>query len=454
MVTVVKSDGTVRAVIIPDESSQMERGLMGQDVVTVGLSAPVPIPFTIGDSATFFGLKYWLNSTPTVTMTAKRNYQYRLVFEGKAYDLSKTQYLFLDPFNNFKDGKFILTTTAQGFLDLIVYNLKRRDPSSNWKVGYVEQTDVKTLEFDSNNCLEVLARLAQEFETEYYITKETISLYKKQDYSGIVLKYGINEALYSIVRENQDSDNVITRLYAYGSDKNLGTQYRSGAQRLRMTNGVYVEKLTETYGINEATKIFEDIFPQRTGTITSVTSPLVFSDAAMDFDVNDYLIASTTAKLVFKTGLNAGYEVDISNYNNATKTFTVLVSQEEQTKTVPSAVWTPKVGDKYTLVDIKMPPSYVLEAENKLESAANSHLDDVSTPKLSYKVTLNPLWAKRNLTELNLGQTVGLEAVELGINTQIRCINIVRNIRNPNIINIELANTVVQTKLVKLINSI
>ncbi|TAE81919.1 MAG: hypothetical protein EAY81_09420 [Bacteroidetes bacterium] len=456
MVTVIKKDGTVRAVIHPDEGSQMERSLMGQDVVTVGISVAVAIPFAIGDSAVFFGEQYFLNSIPSVTKTARRNLQYRLVFESKSYDLAKTQYLFLNTINQFKDGKFTMTATALGFLQLIIYNLKRREPQSGWYIRFVEQTDEKTLEFDSNNCLETLVRLAQEFETEYIVDGYAISLYRKQDNSNITLKYGKNEGLYSLTRNNQDSSNVITRLYAYGSDKNLGNQYRNGAVRLRLSDEVYIEKLTEKYGIIEGTKLFEDVYPQRTGTITSVTSPLIFADSSMDFDLTGYLISEVNAKLVFKSGLLAGYEFLIADggYNHGLKQFTILENREEQTKIVPSATYTPKVGDKYTLVDITMPPSYVITAEETLKTVAEKHLNDNCTPKLSYTLNCNPIWAKQNSISIKLGQTVELIDSDLGINQQIRCIGIKKNINQPYLISLELADTVVQTKLVKLINGI
>lgn len=455
MVTIYKYNSSeIRAVVDPDDNSQQERQIMSQDTVTINITVPVPIDFQIGDYATIFNAKYNINTLPEVRKVAKRDYEYRIILEGNVQDLGKTQYLFLDANNDFTEGKFFLNGTAQDFLKLIVFNLKRVYPSSDWKIGFVVDSGYKNLEFNGNNCLEVLSKLATEFETEWLIEGEKINLYKKQTVSGLVLKYGQNEGLYSITRLNQDNSNIITRVYAFGSNRNIGSNYRNGAQRLRMADSLYLDKFTEKYGVIEATQVFEDVYPRREGIVSSVTSPFIFGDADIDFDVNDYLLPGVTAKLTFNTGQLSGYTFTINTFNNSTKKFTINVNTEEQTIQVPSVDLLPAVGDKYVLTDILMPLEYVDAAEAELKNKAQEYLDQNSVPKLSYSIVCDPIWFKRNSATLNIGQTVGLQDESLGIDREIRVIGHSRNLRRPYLYSVELADNIKQTTIVKLINGI
>lgn len=452
----------IRAILDPDSNSEQQGAIMGADMVIIDVSVPAPIEFKIGDYATVFGGLYKLNALPSVTKVWLRKYQYTITLEGLMYDLTKVQYLFLNANNFFTEAKFTFRGRPLEFCQLIIYNLRRVFPDAPWKLGYVIDAEPQSIDFTAQNCLEALSTIASTFNTEYLFEGYTINLYKKQLVSGVILEYGQNNTLYGLTRQNADNSNVITRLYAYGSNKNIGSNYRFGAQFLRMADGLFIEKGVSIYGVFEDTVYFDgtdgrpEIYPHRTGTVTAVESPFIFTDASMDFDVNGYLLTDgTSPKITFNTGLLSGLTFDIHQYNASTKTFTINPNTEETTINAPSVDYTPVVGDQYVITDILQPIPYINAAEALLKAEAIKYLNENSSPKLTYSVVCNPIFFKQNGIVISLGQTVGIKDAELDIDRQIRITGFTRNLRNPSLFTMTLSDTVkVQSTIVKLINGI
>ena len=136
----------------------------------------------------------------------------------------------------------------------------------------------------------------------------------------------------------------------------------------------FVEDNTYIPSTIEKTVIFEDVFPGRLGTISAVDGSDVnkFTDSSIDFNVNTYLISGLTAKIHFNTGDLAGYEIELSSFDNGTKEFTLLTYTDENGFTFPSSDLKPAIGDKYVIVDITMPASYITTAETELQTRATA----------------------------------------------------------------------------------
>lgn len=448
-------DDSLRAIIEASEDNIQNKQLKGIDVVNVNFSTVVPIFFKRGDYSIIYDETYYFNSVSTLEKIADGEYQYSVNFEGEISKLGRVQYLFLDVTNRFTKGSFTLTASALDFIKLLVSNLNRVFPDDNWSVGTVIESNVKTIQFVGKNCLEVINQLAEEFDTEFNLERRVVNLYRKQPASGLVLKYGPNEALFGVTIAPQDNSNPVTRLYAYGGQKNIGSNYRNGADRLRMNGSLYIEKyVNEQGGIYEHTEVFEDIFPHRTGKVSAVDSPFVFTDQAMDFDVNTVLMPGVKALLTFKTGLLAGYEFEMNSYSASQKKFTINKNTSDQTVDVPSERLKPVVGDEYVITNILMPVQYIVQAEADLKTAAQKWLDEKGIPKVKYTIVCNPFWLKRNVRALILGQIVSLVIPELEVDIQIRVISISRNLRNPNLYALELADVADSNTIVKLINNI
>lgn len=455
----------VRAIILPDNTSAEAYSIMRVNNLVLSFDRPDFIGFQKGDYTNDFERPYKLNTAPTVNKISGYDYKYTLTMDPEVADLGKTQYLFLNSHNKYTEGRFDLREKPIGFLNLIVTNMLRKyGADSGWKAGFCIDADYQTLSYNGNSCLEVITDLAGKFNTEWICEGKTISLYKKQTNSGIVLSYGSGNTLYSITSQPQDVQDTVksaNRIYAYGSDKNIGSNYRNGAQRLRLADDrLYVERIQNGEEVVEKTVVFDgtngrpEIYPHREGTVTSVGGNLEFTDIAIDFNINDYQIGGTTVVVTFNTGQLAGQDFDLHLFDNNSKTFTINTSTS-QTLVLPNDTLKPAVGDTYVVTGIMQPLVYVTKAEAELAAAALKELNDNYADKLAFPVVCNPLTFKRTGQVLKIGQLVGLQVPEMEINRQIRVISYTRNVRNQFLYQPVLADSITPEPLiVKLLKGI
>jgi hypothetical protein len=448
-ITIYKYGTTqVRAIVEPNDNSVQQVGLMRQDILVLNFDSAINISFQIGDYCTFLKQLYQINKKPSRTKVAERNINYVLTLEAEMYDLGKVDFFALDADNNFSEAIFSFRGKLQNFGDLIIHNLKRVFPTANWILGEVEQTDFVTLDFNSQNCLQAIQTIAQAFNTEYLIEGKTINLFQRQSSSGLILRQGTYNPLVSLTEADQDQSNVITRLYPLGSTRNITNTYRGGSKNLRIGDVPYLEKNVDKYRIVEYTKIFDgsdgtpEIYPHRTGTVSAVDDPFNFYDSAIDFNVNDYLISGVVAQLVFNTGLLSGYTFNISAFNNSTKKFTILVNSDEKSITVPSVEFTPAVGDKYVLINIKMPQSYIDQAETDLLAAAEAFLDQYSEPPVAYSGNCNANWFRDNNRTFKLAEKAQISDDDLEISVVKRITAYTRKVNDIFDMTLELSDTV------------
>lgn len=206
-----------------NENCVQSKTIMGDNVLNLPFSLSQYVPFKMGYYCTAFGETYKIYEEPIITKTGSNAWAYTLVMRSEGYDLSKPLYLGLDTNNELTESEFYLTGVAEVFIDLLIQNINRI--SSGWKKGDITLTSDKTLGFNGESCYAVLGRLATEFNTEFSIEGKKIHLAKKSVDSGYTLQVGYNRGLKEITRLIADNTKVVTRLYPYGSDKNLPTTY-------------------------------------------------------------------------------------------------------------------------------------------------------------------------------------------------------------------------------------
>lgn len=426
---IMRAGSLLCTVKLSDNSTQTKR-IMGENNVVVNFRDTRNILFRINDYCVVFGETYKLRRKPPATKNSDLDYEYSLTFESEGNDLAKAQYLFWDSANELTVGDFSLMGNADTFMDLLLQNVLKT--SSGWQKGQVIPTGYKNLTFTKTNCYEALSRLAEEFETEFWIEGKRIHLTKRANDTGHVFKNRRNQGLYSINKQTSNDSDIATRLYAYGAEKNLPADYILTSKRLKLPDDVfpYLEKNVDKYGVVEHTEIFEDIYPRRTGRVTSVNAgdPFVFVDADLDFDINDQLLPGITAKVVFNTGQLAGYQFEVSSYNNSTKTFWLLKNNSERVLDIPSDLLRPAIGDEYVLIDIVMPDSYVEAAELELQERAQALLDTISEPQESFNVTFDSTHLRDNHISLSIGDLIWIVDEALEIQRKIRVTGTVRSL--------------------------
>ncbi|WFS34626.1 phage tail protein [Riemerella anatipestifer] len=432
--------------------------LFGEETLTLDFTLPHFVLFRIGDAVEVYGKTYYISQEPVVNKKSTKEYVYNLVFNGGKYRLAEVQYFFYDENNELNISEFSITATAQKMVELLVANANRTQ--TGWSVGRIDSTETKTIDFSDYNCLAALTRIAEDFGLEFWVDADkSIHLEERKKVSGYTLEYGKSKGLKGITRNPYTESSLVTRLYARGSSRNIPKNYRNGQKFLRMPVP-FLEKNTDKYGVIEHTQPFEDIYPKRVGTVTQVyaDNPLKFSDSTLDFDLNEYneygntiIQKGISAKVIFQTGDLAGYTLEVKEYgfDSATKTFTLLKNQDEKSFDIPSDTFRPQVGDKYIIIDIAMPKSYVDNAEQELQAAAQDYLDKNSKQRFIYAVEPDPIYLKKINFNLKLGHTIRFKDSDFGLDDDIRVISITRNINNPYDISFEIAEQATITQIVR-----
>lgn len=407
---------------------ELQRAIMGAHVVNMEFRLSEKVELLLGDYVDVYGNRYYINNQPSIAKTSPTEYLYSCEFKAVSYELGKTLYQSYDGSNAIKERYFSLMADASTFIDLLVKNANRNDEGGVWKKGVVDATIEKNFTFSGETCLQVLARLADEYELEWWVDSDrTIHLTKREFASGHQLEYGRGNGLYTITRETNQKD-IVTRLFVDGSEKNLPHDYRGFKTRLQLPDGTpYLERNVNLYGPIELPLTFE-IKPEYIGTITNYTDHLTVGDFNIDFNVNDCLIQDVKVKLVVLTGQLAGYSFEIEYFDWATKTFKLLVNQDEKALELPSPSMKLEVGDKYTFEGLKMPQSYITNAENRLLAKATEYINKNSDLQLKYTVVADPLHFKQNNIHIEVGNTVIIKDDSLNVNKPIRVVSVTRSL--------------------------
>lgn len=395
--------------------------LLGEDVINITVVSATKLDFRVNDTITVYGREYFLTDLPNAKKNGERNFEYTLQFKGMQYRMMKTQLRDYDSTGvSVQGGSFSLMADLRMFVDLIVRNLCRMYGVGTWVVGECpDGTEYKNLTFDNENCLQALQNLcsADNYDTEFDIQKTgnvfTLNIKKIGTLLPYSFQYGRGRGLYDITRQSVDNKQIITRLFADGGDKNIPSDYRNAATRLQLPlsaitddNNRYIQDNTaiQKFGVIEAAQTFDEYYPHREGTVTALGgSILSFVDDTMDFDLAEkdsegqtkYLISGTSAKISFKTGGLAGYEFElnkIAGYVHTTKTFTLLKYTDDRGLVFPnadSAAFQIAVGDKYTILDINMPQSYIDNAEAQLLAAAQEYYSQNCKSRVQFSVTVD-----------------------------------------------------------------
>lgn len=479
-IVVKHPDGTTALLISRAHKSGVTKAeqsitLLGADTVAITVKSATPLTFYLGDRIDVYGKTYTLNQLPGIKKTGNRNFEYTLTFEGVQYELIDAQFLLPD--DTVLDS---FTGDLEDFLGILLGNLNRIYPGK-WALGiFPTNTEYKTLTYTEKNCLEVLQDLCEQYSTEFEITQangvRTLSIKTAGVNFPYTFRYGRTGGLYELTRQNINSKNVVTRLYVYGGNSNLGNKYRYSRLCLpgKAKNASYIENAAAiaAYGLKENTKIFDDIRPERYGEVTATGSAYyAFKDSTMNFDLNEkdsagntkWLIDGVNAKVKFTTGNLAGYEFDVHRYDHATKEIQVVPFTDENGMKFPSeasAAFQFGAGDKYFFTDINLPDAYKADAENKLLAEGNNAITEYSQPQVQYGLSIDENFIRQfagELTVVNLfavGDYIPVEDEDIGVNKSVRITAFTRDLLREYKYNITLGDSVTKQTITRVIEDL
>lgn len=464
--------------------------LMADDTVTLSLTTTECYNFSKGDRIVVNGCEYKIRTTVQRGLQSDRMFKYEIVFYGPMYDLMKCQYRNTDAQGHSTKAVFDLTYTLREFVQVIIYNMNRDYPGL-WLFDSENCPDTEplTLSFSRQNCLQVLQTLCKDncFKTEFKITQsDGVNTIHIGSFGSRVVppsgaeyfEWGKGNGLFTLTEKKVDDRAIITRLWVEGGTTNVRSGYRDYSDRIQLPypkrlnrnrhvlrDGSVVEPGTELIGIDDDTKryfedadlrdaigseedskTYDECYPRRTGRVTALGSDVFeFIDDTMDFDLNAkdgegntlYLIAGTSAKITFLTGLLAGTEFELSKYDNSAKKFRIIKYTDERGLTVPtedSNAFRIAVGDTYKLTDIMFPETYEQNAEEDLWYEGIQDFQDAKQARVQYELKLERGYFLDNMPSdsdtvlFQVGDYVPVRDPRFGIEKLIRITKVSRNL--------------------------
>ena len=234
---------------------------MGECYVTINFKNNAPIDFQIGDYLVYRGERFELNYEPGKDKQARKDtYGEGFVYDSVKFnamqdELSRAEFLDVVLHDNELHytalPKFsFYVEILDDLLDRVQANLNEQIGEGKWKIfsrhkersmkrgvseeewnaAYGENTtnnviDSKSITIDTKTCWEALALVNSEWDVNFIVRGRNIYVGTAGVVASHMFKYGLGEGLYEI-EQNADSDQqVVTRLRAYGSDKNLPDHY-------------------------------------------------------------------------------------------------------------------------------------------------------------------------------------------------------------------------------------
>ncbi len=424
-----------------DEQTIFSQTLLGEEKIVSSFLSPVDVTFQIGDYVLLNSKKYEIVGEINKQQLQNSLFKYDIEFYSEVYKLYNSLIKHLGR------TKFSYFGTPSELLSLIVSNM-----GEGWYVGGAPALEPQLFEFKDMSCRVALSDIASKFQLEYYVDNQNVYLVESAgSIKGVELGYGKNQGAYDITRQNATSS-YATVWYAFGGSQNLPAGYRDGQDRLTLNSPIEVN--VELYGRKEGVIEYDFIYPHRTGTITNVVSATVVIDSTLDFNLNEQNITDAQAKIVFQSGELNGQEFFITKYDSATKQITFQTNKDETGYETPNSTFAVAVGDRYTLVGITMPTSYITAAETELYNTALAYATQNSRPQFSINVNVDEKYIRENgyAYALEAGDKITITAPKLNYSGLIRIQSISYPLVNPNKLTLTLSNTVnysVSEQLVK-----
>lgn len=413
--------------ILVDDESYRLREIMGANNLELRFTLPEYIPIIEGSYCDFQTERYWMPRAVDYVKEHSEKFSYTLSLEGSICFLKSTKFKFFDyifengivkPTSAFK-LKFPITATPRMIVDLLVANLKLKYPEYPWAVGECIDSEPVVIDFNHDFCFDVLPKLADKFNTEWELDKYTFHIRKveKMKNSAIDLSYGYNNGILGGIRRIQyDDKRIINRVYIEGGDRNIDRSTygndtlllpknkritHQGIEYTTDSSGSFLERINPLAGEEDSLDVSK-FYPKRVGIVSEVEEindkqgfyNIIDNTIPAILDYSKLIIAGETMTIIFQTGQLSGKEFDVK-YNHDKRRFEI-VPIEENGLIYPQGNIIPAVGDTYAVFHMRMPDTYISDAENEALQETVKYLWENEQPQYSYRWQLDGIYAKRN----------------------------------------------------------
>lgn len=383
------------------EGSKLSYQLMDHHYIILKFTTATPVYFEIGDSVEIPDFGYFeLTSSYFPKHNDSDGYDYEMQMD--AYYMSwKNKICKYRPQHGANETFFNLTTTVGVHMNVILGNLKALGLTYNGEDFSVDYTtynnkafDVQKrflIEYGSISILDALNAICSEdaLNCEWWIDGSIIYLGYCEMEGQTTFEQDVNVLSMSY---SESKSTYITRLYAFGSDRNIPKGYFTGADADVTTDGVatdylmlpnkevdsdgfyakdgYLENVNVVKNDKQAIEgvvMFEEEYPKvecRVSRIKTYDSTVDNDDGtkttqtfwqigstdsfAESFEAS-WIKSNLTLGIKFTSGALMGMEFDVSFKVIDKANYFEIVANDTYGRTLPDGVMCPKVGDKYFL---------------------------------------------------------------------------------------------------------
>ena len=464
MISIKDITGKIRFFTEIKTGSVYRKTLMKEDYILLYFSVYQPVLFEKGDYCdTEFGRFEIVDLVFPKYNTSTGGYDYELRLDAEYYKW-KNKILFYDRQGGNREASWNLTRTPDAHLSIVVSNLKSLGYTYNSGVEYTFSIDstveksAKLVQYDNTNIIDALTKIAETWDAEWWIVDNVIHL-GRCEYNTAV-DFELN-GLVSEMSRSESNDNYATRVYAFGSTRNLPTNYRPDItgvvvdgvvqRRLMLPEGTpYVDAFPDmsTEEAVEEVVVFEDVYPKRIGTMSDVTTKEYtdkienedgtttevkwnayrFRDSGITFS-KEYIIPGQELRIVFQSGPLNGMDFAVTfnpgaadeknsdgSWNSAAQLWEI-VRNEDYGRELPSAPLIPENGNTYVLYgyDTKfVSVSMIPDAEKELLEKTKSYVEKSKIDPSVYTCVMDPI---------KVGGFDGGRVIDLEIGDRVNIIN-------------------------------
>lgn len=430
MMEVRDKNNNIRCKVEITDKSVYSKTLMEDEYVLLSFESDTLIAFQKKDSIkTDFGT-FRIKKVATPVMQSDGGYLYEQKFVPD-WAFWEDRILFYNRQSG-SEKEWKMTQRPEYFMDIVVRNIQ--DAGFGRYTFEVDEslTEMKLVEFDSTNIIDALSKIAETWETEWWITDRVIHISKCEFGSPISLSE--HDELGDIDREDGQDTTYITRAYVFGSTRNLPKNYRKNDDGTVVVEGVVETRLKLPAGtpyidawenmkdedVVEGVIVLEEVYPRNIGTISKITTKKYtdkienedgsvsyedwnafrFTDSSLPTFKKEYILADQELRIVFQTGKLAGMDFAVTfNPDALTETEAgaqvfEIVRNDTYGVDLPTDTFKPEVGDTYILYGYDTKYVYnnlVSKAEQELYTKGIEELAEASKDKSVYSCPTNPL---------------------------------------------------------------
>lgn len=384
MIDVKDISGTILLSTAPNDGCKRKFTLMKEDYITLKFSLDNPIYFKLGSYVECeFGLFEVCDLQKPIFNTNTEGYDYELQLDSH-YWKWKNKVFKYTPETAGQEASWSLTATLDVQAGIVLRNLKAlgykyKGQDFVFSIDNTVENKSQLMSYDNINILDACFEMAKKWDCECWVTENIIHFGRCEFGDPVDFEIDVN---VGEMPRSESQSTYATRIYAFGSTRNIPTNYRPVDESV-VVNGVVQKRLMLPEGTpyidaypNMTTEeaieqivIFDEVYPRRLGTMSDVTtheytetienadgttteqrwSAYRFKDTGITFS-KDYILPGEELKITFQSGKLNGMVFAVTfDPEGKDEQLWEIVRNEDYGRPLPDEVLIPENGDTYVL---------------------------------------------------------------------------------------------------------